>query len=126
MKISRSKDASDFFKSIWSDTLELKESMYMILLNKANNVQSFLRISEGSIDGTVIDMQIIFATILKTPCKGFIIAHNHPSGNLIPSQADLQINNQIRDVAKMHKVQFLDNLIITPEGYLSFADDGLL
>ena len=75
---------------------------------------------------TVADPKVIFVAALKSCSSSIILAHNHPSGNLKPSEADLQLTRKIKEAGKLLDIQVLDHLIISSEGYLSFADEGIL
>lgn len=125
-KVTCSQDAAEIFSEIWSNTLEFKESAYMLLLNRANQVIGYYKISEGGIAGTVIDVKVVFSVALKTLASGIILGHNHPSGNLKASTEDVHITKKISEAAKLFDISLCDHLILTEEGYYSFADEGLL
>jgi DNA repair protein RadC len=123
--ISSSQDAYEVFIHYWSDDkVELLEEFKVIFLNQANRVLKIFSVSHGGITGTVADPRLILAAAIKVACCGMIIAHNHPSGNLKPSKADLDLTQKIREAAKFFDIKLLDHLIICTEGYYSFADDG--
>jgi DNA repair protein RadC len=102
------------------------EEFHIILLNRSNAVIATHRISTGGISGTVVDTRIIFRTALEHAASSIILVHNHPSGKLKPSQADLNITRKISEAGKLMDIQVLDHLIISDQGYLSFADEGIL
>lgn len=77
------------------------------------------------VSGTVADPKLIFAAAIKAPACGIILAHNHPSGNLSASQLDIELTKRMRDGGKLLEVQLLDHIIVTEDGYFSFADEGL-
>ena len=121
--------SSDFaFKVIrenWNDnTIELYEEFKVLLMNNSNEVLGIVPLSRGGITGTIVDIRILFATILKAGATSIITYHNHPSGKLKPSQADINIYKKIKEVAKFHDINYLDNLIITVNGKYSFMDEG--
>lgn len=97
-----------------------------MLLNRANKVLGVFEVSTGSTTATVADPKIIFAAAIKANASGIIIAHNHPSGNLSPSQQDIDLTRKVKDGGKILEVQLLDHVIITTESYYSFADEGIL
>ncbi len=97
-----------------------------MLLNKANKVLGTCTITSGTVSGTIADPKLVFATALKANASGIIIAHNHPSGNLKPSKADELITAKIKSGSQYLDINVMDHLIITKEGYYSFADEGLL
>ena len=83
-------------------------------------------ISMGGLSGTVVDVRIIMQTALKANACSIILSHNHPSGNLTPSSQDRDINNKIKEAGRFLDIPVLDHLILTPEAFLSFADEGLM
>lgn len=125
-KVVTSKEAEREFRALWSDKLQHIEEMYLLLLNRANKVLGYSLISKGGISGTVVDLKIVFQIALKSNASSIILAHNHPSGNLKPSEADLRITKNIREAGKFMELPLLDHLILTDEGYYSFADEGIL
>lgn len=127
LKISDSGQVNDFLKSIWSDKIQMQEEFCVIYLNKANRILGWARVSTGGLAGTIADTRIIFGIAVKSLASAVILAHNHPSGNLKPSQSDKNITEQLIRAGKILDVIVLDHLIITPEGnYFSFADNGLM
>ncbi|NYJ28233.1 RadC family protein [Allomuricauda sp. ARW1Y1] len=127
-KINSSEDAAQLLSAHWDqDTISLHESFKVVLLNNGNKVKGIYEVSKGGITGTLVDLRILFAVILKTVSVGIILAHNHPSSTLKPSEADLKLTKKIKDAAKFFDVQVLDHIILTPDGgYYSFADNGVL
>lgn len=126
--INSSADARELLYEHWdSKTIGLFETFQIVLLNNANKVKGICQISTGGITGTVVDLRILFAVVLKTVSVGLILAHNHPSGKLKPSEVDKQLTQRIKNAASFFDVKLLDHLIITPSGnYYSFADNNLL
>lgn len=126
-KISHSKDAYNVLLESWDDNrLELLEQFKVMFTNRAQKVLGILEVSTGGISGTVADPKLIFAAALKAAACGMILAHNHPSGNLQPSQADITLTKKLSEAGKLLEIQVLDHIILTSEGYYSFADEGLL
>ena len=127
-KIGSSKDAAELIFSTWDkDTLGLHESFKVVLLNNANKVKGIYELSTGGLVGTLVDIRILFAVVLKSLSVGIILTHNHPSGTLKASTADRNITNKITEAAKLFDVAVLDHIIITPNGdYYSLADEGLM
>lgn len=125
-KINSSSQAYDVFKQVWSSQIETREEMVILLLDQGNNVIGFHTLSMGGITGTVADLRILFAVALKSLATGFIMAHNHPSGNINPSQADLNLTKKIKEAGKVMDINLIDHLIITKETYYSFADEGTI
>ena len=123
-KISSSKDVSELLRELWSNKVEYIEEFYILLLNKANKVLGVSKISEGGISGTVVDPKRIFQVALKSNATSIILAHNHPSGNIQPSEADQKITRKCRDAGTMLDIAVLDHIIVGNEQYYSFADEG--
>lgn len=102
------------------------EEFWVLYLDRGNKVNEKHKISQGGITGTVIDLRLIMKKAVESLCVSIILVHNHPSGNLSPSQADLDITKKIKDAARLFDIKLLDHLIITQKAYTSFADEGLL
>lgn len=128
LKIRSSIDANEIIQNSWDrETIELFESFKVVYLNNSNVVKGISTISTGGITGTVIDLRIIFATALKTLSTAIILTHNHPSGTLRPSDADIQLTKRIIKAAELLDIKVLDHLIITPnKNYFSFKDEALI
>jgi DNA repair protein RadC len=98
----------------------------VILLNQSNKIIRFEIISRGGITATIADPRIIMKLAINYNATSIIICHNHPSGNLMPSNADKEITNKIKESAKLLDIKLLDHIIVSDEGYMSFADENLL
>jgi len=126
-KIKGSKDACEILKQSWDESrLELVEQFKVLFTNRANKVLGIFEVSTGGIAGTVADPKLIFVAALKAGASGVILSHNHPSGNLSPSQADIDLTRKINEGGKLLEIQLLDHIILTCESYYSFADEGLI
>jgi DNA repair protein RadC len=125
-KICGSRDAYEHFLSIWSPHMDRVEEFTVLVLNRANRVLGYARISQGGLSGTVADPKVIFQVALKSNSCSIIIAHNHPSGNTQPSESDIQLTRKLKDAGAVLDLPVLDHLIVSSEGYYSFADEGLL
>lgn len=127
-KITSSSDAAEVLYSHWKKgTISLRESFKIILLNNSNGVKGIFEISNGGITGTLVDLRILFAVVLKSLTVGIILAHNHPSGTLKASTPDKEITKKIKQAAGFFDIKLLDHIILAPDGsYYSFADDGLI
>ena len=123
-KVTGSKDVYDLIKA---DLLDIgHEEFWILLLNRANRVIKKAQVSLGGVAGTVADPKIIFKLALDDLASGVILAHNHPSGNLTASQADLDLTKKLKDAGKLLDIQVLDHLIVAGQKYFSFADEGLM
>ncbi len=109
-----------------ANTIDLFEEGKIILLNQANRVLSLFPVSKGGITGTVMDPRLIFTAALKRGACSLMLAHNHPSGNLKPSRADEDLTYKCRDAGKLLDIRVIDHIIVSSEGYFSFADSGLM
>ena len=127
-KITCSQDAYKIFMENWNpDTIEFVEEFKILLMNRSNSVLGILEISKGGISGTVTDVRLIYQGAIKANASGIIVCHNHPSGNLNPSESDIKITQKIKEAGNLMDIQLLDHLILTMDGsYYSFADNGLL
>ncbi|MBK7289135.1 MAG: JAB domain-containing protein [Chitinophagaceae bacterium] len=125
--ISSSKDAAEILMNLWNENkIDFVEQFKVLLLNRANRVLGIADISSGGVTGTVADPKLIFTAALKANAVGIIISHNHPSCNLKPSRADEELTQKIKNAGKFLDISLLDHVIVTSEGYFSFADEGLL
>lgn len=126
-KITRSTDCYDILLSTWNrDTIELCEEFKILLLNRANKVLAISTLSQGGTAGTVVDPKLVFTTAFKMKASSLILAHNHPSGELKPSEADIKMTRNLIEGGKFLDMPILDHLIISCNGYYSFGDEGLM
>lgn len=126
-QIRQSSDAYEIFLAHWNkEQLCMREQMKVMLLNRANKVLGIFEVSTGGITGTVGDPRLIFACALVANACAMILCHNHPSGNLKPSQADRDLTTKLVEGGKLLDISILDHLIICDDSYYSFADtEGL-
>lgn len=126
-KITCSKDAYKLFLETWDENkIELVEQFKVLLLNRGNRVLGIYEVSTGGITGTVADIRLIFAAALKANSIYIMLCHNHPSSNLTPSRADDQMTAKFKEAGKYLDITVLDHLIVSKEGYYSYADEGVL
>jgi len=123
--VTSSQDAYDILKLFFTD-LTYKEQFFILLLDRSNNVLGVSKISDGGCTGTVVDGKIVFQTALLANAMGIVMCHNHPSGNLKPSDSDRHLTEKIKTFGKMIELTVLDHIIITDKGYYSFADEGIM
>lgn len=122
-----SRDCADVCRKIFdADSIDWVESFMVICLNRANKVIGFCKISQGGISGTVADPRIIFQYALLSNACSLILCHNHPSGNLTASRADEELTKKISESGRLLDIKVIDHIILSSEGYLSFANEGLL
>ena len=127
-QITCSADAYQILYANWDEgMIGLCEEFYILLLDRSNRVMGRYRVSQGGIAGTVVDARMIFAAALKARATSLILAHNHPSGQLRPSQADKSLTTKLVQAGEILDLPVLDHLILSPEGgYVSFADEALI
>ncbi|MBD3627607.1 JAB domain-containing protein [Cyclobacterium sp.] len=124
-KVSSSIDVNGFLYTIWDhDTIEYTESFCVLSINRANKIIAYRFVSTGGTAAVIVDPKTIFQFGLLTNANALILAHNHPSGNLKPSHADLKITKKLVSGGQFIDMPILDHLIITKEGYYSLADEG--
>ena len=124
MIVSASTDVANYLQTLLKD---YKHEVFAVLfLNRSNKINHFQIISEGGITGTVADPRIILKKALEEDAVSIILCHNHPSGSLKPSRADEELTFKIKEAAKYFDIKVLDHLIVSDDGYYSFADEGIL
>jgi DNA repair protein RadC len=127
IKITTVNKAFEVLLSLWDlDTIELQEEFKVLLLNRANEVLGIYPLSKGGITGTVVDSRLIFAVALKCNATGILLCHNHPSGNLKPSDNDITLTRSIKKCADFLDITLIDHIIVTKNGYFSFSNEGKL
>ena len=123
-RITSSHDAFDLIRNELMDLPH--EEFWVMLLNRANRVIKKRRVSEGGVTGTVADPKIIYKMALEELACGIIVVHNHPSGNLMASQSDIDLTKKLKEAGRFLEIQLLDHLIIANRKYFSFADEGII
>src|SRR5215203_4159065 len=122
--ISSSADVAHYLQTLLRD---YKHEVFAVLfLNRSNKINHFQIISEGGITGTVADPRVILKKALEENAVSLILCHNHPSGSLKPSKADEDLTLKIKEAARYFDIKVLDHLIVSDDGYYSFADEGIL
>ncbi|OMP80105.1 RadC family protein [[Flexibacter] sp. ATCC 35208] len=125
--IATSKDAYRLLSGTWNkDTIEMREELKVVFLNRAGHVLGIMTNSTGGIDATTVEVRHIFAAALKAHACSIIISHNHPSGALKPSRADDKMTDVIKQGGEILNIKLLDHLIVTTESYFSYGDEGLI
>ena len=126
-KINSVQTAYEFLLKSWDlGTLELQEEFKVILLNRANEALGIYSLSKGGISGTIVDVRLLFAVALKCNASGIIVSHNHPSGNIRPSDADIVLTKKIKKCSDLLDITLIDHLIITKNAFYSFSTEGIL
>lgn len=126
-KIEDSRQSFSLVMQKWEqDLIEMQEEVKILLLNRSCKVLGIYSLAKGGISSCVVDVRIILAVALKAMATGIILIHNHPSGNLQPSNEDKKITEQLNSSCKIMGITLMDHLIITKDDYFSFADEGIL
>lgn len=125
-KIGSSIDARKIMNSYFTEFMEYREAFYCLYLNRQNKPIGIYQVSVGGVSGTMVDPKIMMQVALKSHASGIIMAHNHPSGNLQPSQADINLTRKIKGCCELLEITLLDHIILTEESFYSFADEGKL
>lgn len=122
-KVSRSEDAYEVVRNFYADVMNYQEQFSVILLNRQNKVLGVKVISQGGLSATVADPKLIFNAAIASLATAIILVHNHPSGNLNPSDADKELTKKLRAGGTLLEINVLDHLIVTEDGFYSFADN---
>ena len=122
--VRSSKELAEFLKTTLKDYSY--EAFAVVYLNKANKINHFEIISKGGMTSTVVDPRIIFKKAFEVEATSIVLCHNHPSGSLKPSRQDEELTGKIKEAAKYFDIRVMDHIIVSEEGYYSFADEGML
>ena len=121
-KIAGSKDAYEYMIQFYDDDIELYESFFLLLLNRANNTIGYAKISQGGVSGTVADPRLIAKYAVESLCSSVILGHNHPSGSLTPSKNDFELTTKIKKGLLLFDIPVLDHIILSKKEHYSFSD----
>lgn len=127
--VNESKKAYEICKQAFSLSeacISLREHFFILFLNRSNKVIGYYQLSAGGISGTVADPKLAFSIALKCLASSIILCHNHPSGNAKPSEVDISLTRKFKEGGKLLDIAVLDHLILTEEGFYSFADEGMM
>lgn len=122
--IQSSKDVASYLQAQLQ--YKKREVFAVVFLNRANKINHYEIVSEGGITGTVADPRIILKKALEHNAVSIVLCHNHPSGNLKPSRQDQELTNKIKEASSYFDIKVMDHIIVSEEGYYSFADEGML
>lgn len=126
VKLTNSKESSAFIRQFYGDDIEVFESFFILMFNTGLKTIGYAKISQGGVSMTVVDLKILAKYAIDSLASSVIIAHNHPSGTLIPSDEDRILTGKIKDGLKLFNIDVLDHIILTKESYFSFAEEGLI
>lgn len=124
IKVTKSMDAFNFCRQFYYDDIYIYESFFILLLNRANRINAWVKISQGGITATVCDPLLILKYTIETLSKGVILCHNHPSGSTTPSNQDIELTKKIKGALSCVEVKLMDHIILAENNYYSLADNG--
>lgn len=119
-------DSADYARNFYFDDIEMYESFFIILLNSANRTIGWAKISQGGISATLVDAALVAKYAIESLAKGVIIVHNHPSGELTPSNSDSHLTSTIKAGLKLFDIRLLDHVILSTDNHFSYNDEGIL
>lgn len=125
-KIAASDDAVAFARKFYHDDILIYESSFIMLLNRANNVIGYAKISQGGLSSAIVDKCLVAKIAIESLASSVILIHNHPSGNARPSNADLQVSRGIKEGLKLFDINLIDSIILTDTDYHSMSDEFTL
>jgi DNA repair protein RadC len=126
-KVCTARQVYEVLYNSWDKgSLGFVEHFKVMLLSRANRVLGLTLISSGGTAGTVVDVKLVFAAAIKANASSIILSHNHPSGNLMPSEQDKRLTQRMVEAGRLLDIPVIEHIIITEEGYFSFADEGIL
>lgn len=127
IRLTNCTEVFEFILSKWNlDIIEFQEECKLILVNRANFVLGIYELSKGGITGTVVDIRVILSVALKCNASGIILVHNHPSGNIKPSEADKKITQKLYNACELLELVLIDHFIVSKNSFFSFKQDGLI
>ncbi|HRH68793.1 MAG TPA: JAB domain-containing protein [Flavobacteriales bacterium] len=124
--ITTSQAGWSLFKRYFDEHMDTYEAFRMILLDQSRRPKGIFCVGKGGVCGALVDPRLIFAAALKSLSTGLVFAHNHPSGSHCPSRRDLELTERLVKIGELHEIAVLDHLILSRNGYFSFADEGLI
>lgn len=126
VKITSAESADKFIRQFYLDDIEIFESFFILMLDRANNTIGYVKISSGGLIGSVVDTKLVAKYCVETLAQSVILAHNHPSGTLKPSEADIKITKSIKNTLALFDCNVFDHIILTSDSFYSFANEGAL
>lgn len=126
VSIQSSQDAANFIRQFYTDDIEIFESFFILLMNRARKTIGYAKISQGGITGTVVDLRLVAKYAVESLATQVILAHNHPSGNLKPSEQDIDMTRKAKQGLALLDITVDDHIILTKDGHLSLLEEGLM
>jgi DNA repair protein RadC len=126
VKITSSFEGQKFIRQFYGDDIEVYESVFILLLNRAMVTIGYAKISQGGIVASIVDKKILAKYVLDSLANSVILAHNHPSGQLRPSDSDMKLTREVKELFNIIDTKLMDHIILTKDHHFSLADEGLL
>lgn len=127
VQVTTARSAFEVLLSLWDrNQIEYREEFKILLLNQTSRVLGVVPISQGGVASTIVDAKLVFGAALKANASSIILAHNHPSGNLTPSEPDKRLTAKLKQAGEYLDIKVVDHIILTSDGFYSFADEGML
>jgi DNA repair protein RadC len=123
-QINSPQQLANYIRQFFGNDILIFESVFILLLNQNNTTIGYAKISQGGICGSIVDIKIICKYVVDSLAQGVILCHNHPSGNLTPSSADLNVTDKLKEALKYLDSKLIDHIILTENSYYSLADNG--
>jgi DNA repair protein RadC len=124
IKVRSSRDVVPFLRKLYGDQILVREAMFLLIMDQANQIVAYAKLSEGDIASCTFPMRLALKHLLNNLSSNCIVSHNHPSGQQRPSESDRQMTKKFKDACKLLDISVLDHIIVTDESYYSFADNG--
>lgn len=125
-KVKNLHDAIDIFRSIWENDIEYRERFYAIYLDRRSKVLGYYLLSVGSSCATIVETKMLFQPAINLHASSIVVAHNHPSGNLKPSEADRRLTKRICEAGNILEIPIQDHIILTVDSFYSFAQNNII
>lgn len=123
IKLNQSKEVYETVKKSWNmDTIEIQEEFKVLLLNRYNELLGIYPLSKGGSSGTIVDAKLVYSVALKANASNIIFIHNHPSGNIKPSESDIRLTEKLKKGGELLDIMVIDHIIISKDTYYSLAD----
>lgn len=126
IEIHNSKEISGYIRPKYNGSIEIFESFFIVAINRSNKIIGHMKISQGGISATVVDIKLVCHYAINMLASAIILIHNHPSGKLKPSQADINLTNKVKQALTIFDINLLDHIIVGADKHYSFADEGIL
>jgi DNA repair protein RadC len=124
VKITTSEQAAKYVRQFYFEDIDVYESFFLLMLNRGSYTTGWAKISQGGINSAIVDVTLVAKFAIENLAKGVILVHNHPSGQLEPSDADVKVTNQITQGLRLLDISVIEHIILTSEGYYSMLDNG--